>query len=340
MYDILPEVINRLKVKQLEEIYALNKLNIQGFRINGPSTSVKTQRMKTLLINNPKLEMVLKKTAGIYQNQKNKDFSWALASNVDSELIKKKIEETNIAEVTYGLIEADKLNLLQEVLFDSNKPDDSFENIQSKSTDDNETNTNELNSTIAELRGIINTLEEKNKSLTLNIKNLRKDLSKSIQEKNFLIQKAENSAKKLVKINRDYLQNKDILNLTKEELATVEETNKELLSEVKQLKLELKNTGDLKLLFYGTKYYRKLIETKTAEIQNLQFNYVNDLQLDKNYKQYQKLIVLTFTLNKIETLELNDKEAIKHFEELYNLVIISSLEQLNEYMTKVGRHNV
>lgn len=339
MYEILPEVINRLKVKQLEEIFVLNKLNLQGFRINGPSTPVKTQRMKTLLINNPKLEMVFKKTAGIYQNQKNKDFSWALALNVDGELIKKKIEETNIAEVTYGLIEADKLNLLQEVLFDSNNTDDSLENIQTKSTDDNETNTSELNSTIAELRGIINTLEEKNKSLTLNVKDLRNDLSKSNQENKALSRKLKDNTKNLEGINKNYFQNKEILNLTKEELATSEETNKKLLSKNKQLKLELQNTGNLKLLFYGTKYYRKLIETKTVEIQNLQYDYVNDLQQVQNYKQYQKLIVLTFTLNKIEAQELNANEAIKHYEELYNLVIISSLEQLNEYMIKVGRYN-
>lgn len=339
MYEILPEVINRLKVKQLEEIFVLNKLNLQGFRINGPSTPVKIQRMKTLLINNPKLEMVFKKTAGIYQNQKNKDFSWALASNVDGELIKKKIEETNIAEVTYGLIEADKLNLLNEVLFDSNNIDDSLENKQTKSTDDNETNTSELNSTIAELRGIINTLEEKNKSLTLNVKDLRNDLSKSNQDNKALSQKLKDNTENFGKVNKNYLQNKETLNLTKEELATSEETNKKLLSENKQLKLELQNTGNLKLLFYGTKYYRRLIETKAEEIQNLQYEYVNDLQQVQNYKQYQKLIVLTFTLNKIEAQELNDKEAIKHFEELYNLVTISSLERLNEYMTKVGHFN-
>ncbi|OXS68584.1 hypothetical protein B1B04_20015 [Lysinibacillus sp. KCTC 33748] len=339
MYEILPEVINRLKVNQLEEIFVLNKLNLQGFRINGPTTSVKTQRMRTLLINNPKLEMVLKKTADIYRIQKNKDFSWALASDVDGELIKKKIEETNIAEVTYGLIEADKLNLLQEVFFDSNKTDDSLENKQTISTDDKETNANETNSTIAELRGIINTLEDKNRILTINVKDLRSDLSKSNQENKTLGQKLKDNAENFGKINKNYLQNKEILNLTKEELVTSEEANKKLLSENKQLKLELQNTSNLKILFYGTKYYRRLIETKTEEIQNLQYEYVNDLQQVQNYKQYQKLIVLTFTLNKTEAQELNDKEAIKHFEELYNLVTISSLEQLNEYITKVGHYN-
>lgn len=339
MYDILPEVVNRLKVHQLEEIFIVNKLNLQGFRINGPSTPVKTQRMKTLLINNPKLEMILKKTADIYRKQKNKDFSWALASDVEVELIKNKIEETNIAEVTYGLIEANKLNLLQEVFFDSNKADGSLENKQIKKIADNEIATIKLNSTIAELRGIITNLEDKNRTLTINLKELRDDWSNLNQENRALNQKLKDNMEDFNRINGIYLENKETLNLTNKELITSEETNINLLSENNQLKLELKSMGNLKLLFYGTKYYRKLIETKTVEIQNLQYDYVNDLQQVQNYKQYQKLIVLTFTLNKIEAQELNDKEAIKHFEELYNLVIISSLEQLNEYMTKVGHYN-
>lgn len=339
MYEILSEVINRLKVQQLEEIFIVNKLNLQGFRVNGPSTPVKTQRMKTLLINNPKLEMILKKTADIYRLKKNKDFSWALASDVDVEIIKKKIKETNIAEVTYGLIEANKLILLQDVFMDSNKADGSLENKQINKTADKEIATIKLNSTIGELRGIISNLEDKNRTLTINIKELRDNWSNISKENRALNQKLKDNVDNLNRIHEIYLENKKTLNLTNQKLIMSEETNINLLSENNKLKLELENSGKLNLLFYGTKYYRKLLETKTVGMQNLQYTYVNDLQQVQNFKQYQKLIVLTFTLNKIETQELNDKEAIKYFEELYNLVIISSLEQLNEYMTKVGCYN-
>lgn len=338
MYEILPEVISRLKGNQLEEIFIVNKLNLQGFRINGPSTPAKTQRMKTLLISNPKLEMVLKKTADIYRIQKNKDFSWALASDVDVELIKKKIEESNVAEVTYGLIEANKLNLLQEVFFDSNKADDSLENKQIKSTDDNEIATIKLKSTIAELRGIITNLEDKNRTLTISLKEHRDDLSDLNQDNKTLNQKLKNNKEYSGKINQIHLQNKETIILTNEELVTIKETNTNLLSQNNKLKLELENSGNLKFLFYGTKFYRKFIDTKTVEIHNLQYDYVNDIQQVRNYKQYQKLVVLTFTLNKLETQELNDEEVIKYFEDLYNVVFISSLEQLNKYMTKVGHY--
>lgn len=338
MYEVLTEVINRLEVEQLKEIFVLNKLKLQGFRISGPSTPIKTKRMKISLINNSDLEMIFRKTADIYQNQRNKDFSWALVSNVNKDLIKKKLEETNIAEVTYGLIKADKLNLLESILLDSNKTADSFESEQIKLTTDNKKyiNASDLNSRVIELNEIINILKVKNKSLTLNIKKLEQDLSKTKQENKNLNKKMEKNRHKNKEENEVYLRNKEILNLTKERLANSEENNKELLLENDLLKINLLNLGKLRFLFYGTKYYRKFIEIKTTEIHNLQFDYIDNLQLVPNYKQYQKLIVLMFTLNKTEALELNDKEIIKHFEKLYNLVIISSLDQLNEYMTKVG----
>lgn len=338
MYEILREVINRLKVHQLEEIFIVNKLSIQGFRINGSSNPAKTQRMKTSLISNPKLKMVIKNTADNYRIEKNKDLSWALASDVDVELIKKKIEETSIAEVTYGLIEANKLNLLQEVFFDSNKADDSLENKQVKSADENENEnaTIKLNSTILELRGIITNLEDKNRTLTINLKEIRDDFSNLNKENKALNQKLKENIEDFNRKNEVYLQNKKILNLTNKDLVISEETNKSLLSQNNQFQLELQNTNNFKLLFYGTKFYRKLIETITVEINNLQYDYLNDLRQVQNYKHYQKLVVLTFTLNKEETQELVDKEVIKYFRDLYNLVFISSLEQLNEYMTKVG----
>ena len=169
MYEVLYKTIESLTPAQLEDIYKINKLNLQGFRLKGPSSPVKTKRMKTQLINNSKLEDYMKKTAEYYRLQSTKDYSWALASSINNEEVRKKIDESNVGEVAYALIIPNKLSLLKDILIPTINEKDRVSSIEEVSTDNV--------STIKNLREIIGDLEGKDKTLSDSLKATKEKLT-------------------------------------------------------------------------------------------------------------------------------------------------------------------
>ena len=336
MYEILSKIIDNLNSNQLEEIFTINSLNLQGFRIKGPSSTAKTQRMKTLLTNNSKLESILKKTAETYSSQKNRDYSWALVSTIDKNLIQKKIEESNICEVAYALIVANKLVLLKELLLTEN--DDKASIAQNKNTIKKTSESYKDESIVKDLREIINSLEDKNKDLNDSLKKLRGDVANLNQENENLKTRNNDIKDEQKKVKDNFIQLKELLEVTEDELKKNKENVLTLEKDVINAKLKIEKLNKLKVLFYGTNIYKRYLETKASSLENLIYDYVNCFEQIEDYKLYQKLVILSFTLNKAEIQELREKEIFNYFDDLYNVVFISSLEELNEYIAKVGRY--
>lgn len=337
MYEILPKIIDSMESHQLEEIFAINKLNLQGFRIKGPSSKAKTQRMKTLLSNNSKLDAILKNTAEEHRIRRNKDYTWAFASTVDSKVVQNKINETNIADVTFALIEANKLYLIKDY-FEPDKEQTTNKVVQDM---ENKSEYENLDLTIRELRKITTNLEKENINLKQSLKTKREELAKLSFEYDKLKLTNNDNKSDLKNINDKYLEQTKKLELTNEELMRVKEENTYLIMEMKSLQLKLENSKKLNILVYGTNIYKKFIDNKAKELTEgkLSYDYVNTLNYIEKQNLYHKLIILTFTLTTLENQELLENEIYKYFSALYNVVFITSVEQLEDYMIKVGRYN-
>lgn len=336
MNEILAKIIDSLNSNQLEDIFNFNGLRIQGFRIKGPSSKIKTQRMKTILTNDPKIDSILKKTAEKYIEEKKRDYSWALVSTVNKNLIEKKIEDSNIVEVAYALIVANKLLLLEELFL--------TDNDNSASTGQNEGTTKKVNEIkgdepiVNDLREIINSLEEKNIKLNASLANLREQFGNLNQENDNLKARNDEIKNDLKKANENNIQLKEQLEIKENNIVKNKEEFLNLKKIVNNNKLKIEKLNKLKVLFYGTNIYKRYLETKVSTLENVIYDYVNEFENIDDYKSYQKLVILSFTLNKTEIEELREKEIFNYFADLYNVVFISSLEQLNEYTLKVGRY--
>ena len=161
MYENLKEITKNLDPQCLEDIFIANKLQVQGFRIGGPTNSAKTMKMINILLKQANLETIFNKAAIYYKEKRNADFSWALVSNLSIDDVKKKLEDSKLHEVLFALISAEKVDML----------------ITSQSTEKviNEVHTEgvtsdlakfELGETVVNLRGILTELEKTNKALT------------------------------------------------------------------------------------------------------------------------------------------------------------------------------
>lgn len=341
MQAIYPEIINRLDSKKLEEIFTLNKIKIQGFRSNGPSSPVKTLRMKRILTSNPKLEMILKNTAKKYSETKNKDLSWALVSELNNEKIKSEISGSGLAEVTYALLEANKIWLLEDVLFES------IDEVEVKKKEvkevkevkkDNKNNT-ESDIKIAELRKFIFSLEEDKRLLKQEIKLIENKYKKEISEKKELSQKIITNNELNEKLKKEVYKQKQAFEIIKEELEKNTIINNTYLSLIEKLKKEISNTKKVNIVFYGTRYYERLIVKKSIDIQNVDLVFVNDLSKIEKTKDFQKLVILDFTLNTKERADYHNEDIVNYYQGLFDLVILSSIEQLEEYLFKVENYN-
>ncbi|GIN89467.1 hypothetical protein J22TS1_05180 [Siminovitchia terrae] len=331
MYEIYSKVIDKLNSNQLEEIYLINNLKLHGFRIKGPSSSVKTQRMKNLLLKNSNLELIFKKTAETFSLQK--DYTWALVSTVDENLVRNKIEDSNIGEVAYALTLANKLDLLRDILL--NEEDGKTSIVQTKNRHNK---VNEEESIVNNLREIIKSLEEKNTKLNSSLKTLKGEMV-NLDQKNLNL-KAENKEIKaeLKNASNNYKQLKDQLSLKINELKKKEEEVIFLKENANKNKLEIEKLHKTRILFYGKNIYKKYVESKALSLDSLIVNYINNFEELEDHREYQKLVILTFTLNKDEIKSAIEGDIFGYFKELYNIVIISSLNQLNDYIAKVGRH--
>lgn len=335
MYGISQKIIDRLNSSQLEDIFVINKLKIQGFRLKGPSNPVKTQRMRRLLINNPNLEKILKKTAEVYKSERNKDYTWALVETLDLDLLKKKIEETNIVEVAFALIVAEKFDLLKDIVdtqINENIGDKEEKIVNPKSN----TQSDNIEATVTKLRLIIRDLEEKNKVLEKNLNRVREEFTDLNQENKTLKSKNNKLKDEMFKLNEKYNQIKKSLDLTNEKICKLESNVTTLELEKQETMLEIEKLRKINILFYGINVYRRYIDTKFSKLKNLNYEYINEISRIENFSFYQKLIVLKFTLTTVELEDLLKQHHFKYFEDLHKLVFIESFEELNEYIEKVG----
>lgn len=338
MYEISHKIINNLTSNQLEDIFVINKLKIQGFRLKGPSNPVKTQRMKTLLINNPNLKKILKKTAEVYKSERNKDYTWALVETLDLDLVKKKIKETNLDEVTFALIDADKFDLLKEIIVPQTNDNSEDKNEKVENLNNN-AQSESIEVTVNNLRLIVRDLEEKNKELNKSLNQVREDFTNISQENVILKFKNKKLNDEMVKLNEKYNETKKLLDLTNEKIYKLEKNVTTLELEKKKTLLEIEKLSKMNILFYGTNVYRRYIDTKFSNIININYEYIYSIDGNENYSFYQKLIILKFTLTTIELEDLLKQRFLKHFEDLNDLIFIESFEELNRYIEKVGTYD-
>jgi len=337
MNEILHKVINSLTSNQLEDIYIINKLKIQGFRVKGPSNAIKTQRMKTLLINNPKLDLVLKKTAEVYNSERNRDHTWALVEKIDLDLVKKKIEESDLSEVAYALIEAEKLEILKDILVPQTN-----ENVINKEGNDMLDNknfqSNGLEETVINLRGIVANLEEKNNELNKNLNEIRKEFTSLTHENSILKIKSNEQKDELVRFKDKNNQTKFTLDLTQEKIKKLENDLLKLELEKKTTILELEKVNKKNILFFGTNVYKRFINTKVSTLKGLNCEYIINTNGMRDFLSFQKLIVLEFTLTKSQLEDLLKEDFYNYFKNLHDLTIIESFEELNEYIERIGNY--
>ncbi|QFK71416.1 hypothetical protein F7984_09295 [Pradoshia sp. D12] len=309
MYELFLKIIDKLDSKQLEDIFRINKLRVKGFRINGPSSPTKTKTMKRILteVSEEKLITLLKKAAETYTKEKNRDYSWALTSTIDEKMLTEKIENTSIGEVAFALIFGDKVSLLEKYLGDSQNDNIAFKKTEEK--------TNEEESLVKNLRSIITKLEEENKRL--------QDIAMK-RRKAVLTQEHENKGLK-----------KD-LKLAKKENQRLENVLTKLREELRQFEIENEELGKLKLLFYGNDSYRKCIDSKVTTLDFLNYEYASGgIDEIEDYKNYHKLVVLSFTLNKKEEAKLIASKIFKYFGEIGNALFIDSLENFDQYIGRM-----
>lgn len=331
MNELLLKAVDKLEIYQLVDIYEINNLKIQGFRVRGASSVAKTQRMKANLKNDPKLDEVLKKTAEYYREKKGKDFSWALISKLDIEMVKTKIKEIGIGEVILALRDAEKLETLEPFLV-NDKPL-SKDGIEKE----NGSEIVKVDNNVKELREIINNYEINNHKLKSNLEIKNEELKKANDEIKILNLKFKKAELKYEKIDKTLKENISLLILKEHKLSDLEHQLENLVEENLKITKELESISRKKILFLGTKHYRKYIDIKVMSNRNIKYLYLSDITGLSDYRMYEKVILLAFTMNKSEVQVILNKEEVKLFEELHNLILIDSLEYLNEYINKVGQ---
>ena len=335
MNELLSKAVDKFEIYHLVDIYEINNLKLQGFRIRGASSVAKTQRMKTILKNDSKLREILKKTALFYKEKKGKDFSWTLVSKLDIKIVEDQIKETNFGEVALALIDAEKLEVLEPLLVNTQeiRLDAETDKVGKKShskiikKDDN----------FDELRMIIEKLEVNNKKLTENLEVKRRDLKKEKEETKRLSEKLKNIERKFYDYSEEYKNNLDEITLKNEEIAVFRDELEKMTLENINIKIALEEAQQTKMLFLGTKYYQRYIDRKIKANKKINYIYISDSDSFEDYPKFEKVVLLAFTMNKTEVQNVLSVEEIRFFKETHNLIIIETVEYFNEYIDKVGQ---
>ncbi|GEM_PF-5748828 len=324
MNAVLNKLVESLNNHQLKVIFEHNKLDVQGFRLKGPMNKLKVQRMRTILVNHQKLEELFKKAIEKYKLNSKADYTWALASDIDNEKIKQKVEETNIGEVAFALIDCDKAYLLKEILYDDGKQEQEVieDNYEDEKTDPQEEL--ELNETVRNLREILRKIERENKRVSLLLQT-EKEVTTKFNRENEILKKKNNELKSSIKKTNEHCGELKSKLDNALELLTISEKEIECLQKVTKVRF----------LIYGAAVYKRFIEKLTERLEDFEYDYVDDLELLEVYKNYHKMIVLSFTLNKTEIQELSKNGAFQHFNALYDVIGIYSKEQMEGYIEKV-----
>ena len=326
MDGVLNDLVENLNKHQLEIIFEYNKLEVPGFRLKGPMNKLKLQKMQTTLINHQKLEELFKKAIDKYKLNSKVDYTWALASEINNEEIKQKVEETNIGEVAFALIDCNKSYLLKEILYDQNQQNENviLDKNESKKMDEQE----ELKEIIKVLRESLRKVESENKRVTTLLQT-EKEISANFKKENEKLKLKNNELKSSVKKTNEYCG----------ELKIKLDNSLKLLVLNENEIINIKKNTNKKILIYWASVYKKFIEKLTEEIENFEYDYVYDIDLLESYKNHRKLIILNFTLNKTESQELSKNKAFQNFNALYDVIGISSKEQMEDYIKKV-RENI
>lgn len=300
MNTVLKELVNKLNKNQLEMVFDSNKLEIQGFRLKGKTNNTKLQKMKKKLITSPNLEELIKKAIVKYKHTYGSDYTWALASDIDIDIVEKKVKETNVGDVGFALIDCSKNELLMKLLL----------------SDENEEHENTKINTQSEATQVIEFNET--------IKNLRELLESSEKEKNKIHSRQLEGKEERIKLNREKEElTKEIRELKKKNEAleeAYEQKEKEYQKALKSIE-----DNDSKYLIVGSDVYRSFVEITAA---NLKYDFICSLENLEGKKKYEKLIVLNFTFNKIKREETKRNEVFKRFLAMQDTIIINSKNEL------------
>lgn len=335
MDDLISKAIDKLEVYQLVDIYEINNLKLQGFRIKGASSVAKTKRMRTNLKTDSNIREILKKTALYYREKKGKDFSWALVSKMEIHSVEEKVTKTNFGEVILALVDAEKLQVLEPLLRkdEAVELDSDRETIETKSREE----MTQVNKSIGELRRIIEKLEVKNNQLTNNLELKREELKKEKDETKRLNDKLKNVERKLHvadENSREYLSK---VTVKSEKIKKIQSEFEEMNLENKYMKEALEDSKRTNILFLGSKYYERSINIKLEKNKKISCNYITDVEEFEDYHIFEKIVLLAFTMNKSEVEKFLNLNELTLFKETFNFIFIDSLEEFSEYMNKVEK---
>lgn len=298
MIGNIKNVINQFSLSTLEGIQKIGRYEIRGFRIGGPKSLLKEQRLKTELSKKNDILEIIKKYADQQLNEGHLDNTWTFVKKIDSATIKKKLNTSKTEYVLLELISNDRYDVINDL----------FNHVKYISTEDSQTNNDFSEKSIDDYKKTIQRLEN---TIKYN-ENQNNDLLK----KNNILKNKLNEEKKKNEINEI-------------KLVTIEKEIKSLKEENKNIKT---NNQLINIVIIGGEKIKKWFEENNrSDRYNFTFFSIGNEEISSFKKTNELWIIKPFISN-------NDKKLIKQnsfialLNKLQKVFIFKHLEEVKKHM--------
>lgn len=322
MRNIDQLILDEFSPSTLEEIIKFGKYKLYGFRLNGPSSKVKTNMMKSTLLRDNKLKNVLYNYAKAKVEKQMIDNTWSLVNEIDIEILNERLKYSKRENVLLELLSSKKIEEIERILVIN---DETNKEVAATKEISNE---NEIYT----LRAIINRLEVENRDL------------RKLKEKEQSDNKTLNTRLTIVKQEKDDLKNKvskrqrEIIDVEKiiDHLKTENSNFKKLVSEKEMYitKLERENQ-QINVLVYGgdkTKDWFKINNSQSMYA----FTYANEnLDIERNQNNIVEIWVISSHIGSKELRKIKKEKWFNEFELIQRVRFFDTFDEIKEYMDKL-----